>query len=103
MICWGSGLGYCEETCTLNDRSHPCLFAGAICTLVLDQDARPQVPPVPLCNSPCKSDLYCPAPPPPGTARNCTCQLTDLPDAPAGTCRDPSGGAICPIPITTVN
>jgi hypothetical protein len=97
--CWGALGNYnCVESCTLNDRTHPCNAAGQVCGMAWNED--PNMQPVSICVPACRSDVDCyqmltSMSPDNG---NCVCQLSDLPDAPAGSCRSPSataGAQVC--------
>jgi len=102
--CWGrTGGQFCAEPCSLTARPPTCLAANAACVMVFDGAAGD--PPAPICSVggsvlACTSDINC-ANKHVGTMTssvNCKCQTTDLPDAPAGTCRYPTateGAMIC--------
>jgi hypothetical protein len=104
MICWGPGYSACSETCSLTDRSHTCLGAGQVCRLFYDTDNGGAVQT--LCGPACQSDVECESQLDPSLVSvDCTCQLTDLPDAPAGSCRYPSatsGAEVCVLPLMSL-
>jgi hypothetical protein len=99
FTCWGAPGNYsCSESCTLNDRTHPCNGANEVCGLAWNED--PTMQPVSICLPGCRSDVDCYQMllDMSFDGANCICQLSDLPDAPAGTCRYPSataGAQVC--------